>query len=60
MGKPTPLLVLIKRGGEAMKERPTEEDPIYKMAEEAQRELQKQADEAQEKMERAGVWTPES
>ena len=59
MGKPTPLLVLIKRGGEAMKERPTE-DPIYKMAEEAQKELQKQADEAQEKMERAGVWTPES
>lgn len=41
-----------------MKE-PVEEDPIYRMAEEAQRELQKQADEAQEAIERAGVWKPE-
>ena len=35
------------------------EDPIYRMAEETQRELQKQADEAQEEIERAGVWKPE-
>lgn len=41
-----------------MKE-PVEEDPINRMAEEAQRELQKQADEAQEAIERAGVWKPE-
>ena len=39
-------------------EEPVEEDPIEIMAEEAQRELQKQADEAQEAIERAGVWTP--
>ena len=38
---------------------PTEEDPIYRMAEETQQELQKQADEAQEAIERAGVWIPE-
>lgn len=38
---------------------PIEEDPIYRMAEETQRELQKQADEAQEEIERAGVWKPE-
>ncbi len=36
-----------------------ETDPIYKMAEEAQRELQRQADEAQELIERTGVWEPE-
>jgi len=30
-------------------------DPIYRMAEEAQKELQRQADEAQEAIERAGV-----
>lgn len=41
-----------------MKE-PAEEDPIYKMAEEAQKELQRMADEAQEEIERAGVWKPE-
>ena len=35
------------------------DDPINQMAEEAQRELQKQADEASEMMERAGVWKPE-
>lgn len=41
-----------------MKE-PVEEDPIQTMAEEAQKELQRQADEAQEAIERAGVWKPE-
>lgn len=46
------------KGGGTMKE-PTEEDPIYRMAEETQRELQRQADEAQEAIERAGVWKPE-
>lgn len=45
-------------GGGKVKE-PAEEDPIYKMAEETQKELQKQADEAQEAIERAGVWKPE-
>ncbi len=38
-------------------ERPTEKDPIYIMAEEAQKELQRQADEASEAIERSGrVW----
>lgn len=42
-----------------MREKPAEDDPINRMAEEAQRELQRQADEAQEAIERAGVWKPE-
>ena len=33
-------------------------DPIYTMAEQAQQELQRQADEAQRDIERAGTWTP--
>ncbi len=35
---------------------PVEKDPINTMAEEAQRELQRQADEASEAMERADLW----
>lgn len=31
-------------------------DPVYRLAEETQRELQKIADEAQDAIERAGVW----